>query len=43
MYSGTLNESSYVLNSTKDKRNASARLILPQAEDREERDELACR
>ena len=40
MYSGVLNKGSYVLNSTKDKKERISRLILLKADDREEVDEL---
>ena len=40
MYSGVLQKGSYVLNSTKDKKERISRLILLKADDREEVDEL---
>nr|AUG32534.1 elongation factor EF-2 [Paulinella longichromatophora] len=40
MYSGILNKGSYVLNSTKDKKERISRLIILKADDREEVDEL---
>jgi elongation factor G len=40
MYSGVLKKGSYVLNSTKDKKERISRLILLKADDREEVDEL---